>query len=190
MRAHSHLISGTFITTTVAAADWCLLHSSNSTTVHVGEMIKNFFIPDSISGMLWFIAYLAGGVLLLYLGMLLPDCDLQTSTIGRVFYIPARHRTWVHALWIPMIFLGISYWLPIFRILTLGYIEHLWCDSLSVGGICWFYPIGSRNGKPKRHLIGLYNTGEISETIVMVLICVVCGISDWLLIFGNKLPWQ
>ena len=33
-----------------------------------------------------------------------------------------------------------------------------------------------------------YHTGEITETIVMVLICVVCGIADYLLIFGDNSP--
>jgi len=192
MRSHNHLITGTFISTVVLTTDIHLLKSSNETVVHVGEVIKDFFIPKTLTTPVLMILYIVAGVLLIWLGTIFPDCDQHTSMVGRVIHIPVAHRTWTHAVWIPTMFLIASYWVPILRWFVLGYIEHIWCDSLSVGGICWLYPITrykqTGSGRYKRHLCMFYHTGEITETIVMVLICVVCGIADYLLIFGDNSP--
>ena len=119
---------------------------------------------------IWFV-----GVLLLFLiGTLLPDIDSKKSLFGRIVHIPVKHRTWTHTIWFPvLIFVGSIWYSPLFY-LGAGYILHLFWDSLSAGGVCYFYPIsryrtyGSNGAFVKcKHNVKLYHTGKSSEIVVV-----------------------
>ena len=109
-------------------------------------------------------------------GTLLPDCDMEKSIMGRMLYVPVQHRTWTHTFWCVMIFTVMGFAASCFLWLAYGYTLHIFYDSLSKGGICWFYPISKYNKKTsgaqvkKNHKIYLYRTGKTSETILMTLI--------------------
>ena len=184
MRSYDHVISGTFISTVVVSTTVHLVTSDNEIMVKAGNIIKEVFIPNDMSWILTLL-YVVGGSILLWIGMMFPDCDHPNSRIGRVFHIPVAHRTWTHAIWIPAMLAVAAYWCPLVSWFILGYMEHLWCDDLSADKICWFYPIGKNS---RKRGLRLYHTGEVSETVVMVMICVICGIADYLLLFGNSTP--
>lgn len=113
---------------------------------------------------------------LFILGSLLPDIDQEKSTIGKICHIPVRHRTWTHTIWVVLVFALISAVLPCVFWLTFGYTLHIFYDSLSKGGICWFYPISqyktwtSGAQVKKNHKFYLYRTGETSEIITTMLV--------------------
>ncbi len=120
------------------------------------------------------------GIILYTLGLLLPDVDSETSTLGRRFHLPLGHRTWTHSLYPAIAFIVLGIWLRPLLWLGLGYLAHLWCDSLSRQGICWLYPIpgfsGAGDAKVKNgHWVKLYRTGGLSETLVMSGVCAVCA---------------
>lgn len=137
---------------------------------------------------LWFLTVIA----CFLLGSLLPDIDSATSTLGRILHVPVEHRTWTHAIWLPMIAGVLSIWYPFLFWLNFGYLLHLFWDALSYGGLCWFYPISkyrmfSGGAKVKqKHKIKLYRTGKTSEYVVVTIIvmlalstialCVVSGV--------------
>lgn len=108
-------------------------------------------------------------LLLFLLGTCLPDADKRNSIIGRFLYIPVRHRTWTHAVWIPTAILIGSFACHILFWVWLGYILHLFWDSLSYCGVCYFYPISNYrrygNGAQvkKKHIFKLYRAGQGSE---------------------------
>lgn len=114
--------------------------------------------------------------LLFVFGSLLPDCDQPNSIAGRMLYIPVRHRTWTHTIWFVILFGIMGLCAPCFMWLFYGYCLHLFYDSLSKGGVCWFYPFSkykiwtSGAQVKKNHKIYLYRTGETSETILTLFI--------------------
>ena len=109
-------------------------------------------------------------------GSLLPDCDQEKSLMGRIIHIPVQHRTWTHTIWFVALLSVLIIASPCFIWLAYGYTLHIFYDSLSKGGICWFYPISgykkwTSGAQVKRnHKIYLYRTGEESETILTTLI--------------------
>lgn len=128
-----------------------------------------------------------------YIGTLAPDIDSENSMLGKFFYLPIEHRTWTHAVWIPIIFGLLALLQPIFWWFVFGYMGHLIWDNASRGGVCFFYPItkyrhfGNTGAKIKDgHFLYLYRTGQTSEYVVMgivvaITICVVvldivCGL--------------
>lgn len=110
------------------------------------------------------------------LGCLLPDIDQEKSVLGKIFYVPVRHRTWTHTIWMVLLLSVGAIFVPWLWWLTCGCTLHIFFDSLSKGGICWFYPISqyktwaSGAQVKKNHWIYLYRTGETSETIVTMLV--------------------
>lgn len=113
-------------------------------------------------------------VLFYFLGALLPDIDNPNSILGKLFYLPVKHRTWTHAIWFSLIMTILSVFLyrPLFW-LGLGCLVHIFWDSLSVSGVCLLYPItkytGYDNGAQakKHHVFKLYKTGKASEYVVL-----------------------
>lgn len=121
------------------------------------------------------------GLLCLIIGALLPDIDLRDSMISKLvhFHIPIRHRTWTHTLWLLLIPIIIG-WVLLLRSsncnasflwfsLALGIFWHLVMDSLSVGGVCWLYPITQYINYPdgahikKHHWLKLYSVKKKSK---------------------------
>lgn len=117
-------------------------------------------------------------IILFLVGCLLPDCDSEKSIVGRLVHIPVKHRTWTHTIWciIPLTLMGFA--VPCFFFLAYGYFLHILFDSLSKGGICWFYPISqyktwaSGAQVKKNHKFYLYRTGKTSEIILLVCVAV------------------
>lgn len=139
----------------------------------VSEFIYSTMITPKV---LPFFIFVAVSVLFFYLGTLLPDIDSEKSLLGRYFHLPIEHRTWTHAIWLPLIFIGLGSFFSPFYWLSLGYLLHLFWDNLSVGGVCFFYPISNyrRYGggaKVKRkHILRLYGVGSPVETIIVILV--------------------
>ena len=126
---------------------------------------------------------IGAGLLLFYLGSLLPDIDSAHSMLGRHLHLPVKHRTWTHAIWIPLILFVAGFAFPPLWWVTLGYVLHLFWDGLSRGGVCWFYPISqyreySNGAKVKKHhWLKLYSVGGFSENVVVtsiVILAFVC----------------
>lgn len=117
------------------------------------------------------------------LGCLLPDCDQEKSIAGRMLYVPVRHRTWTHTIWCVILFGALGIGAPCFYWLACGYTLHIFFDSLSKGGICWFYPISqykkwtSGAQVKKNHKIYLYRTGEMSEAILVIITVIIAIIT-------------
>lgn len=120
----------------------------------------------------WWI--LAG--LLFLLGSIFPDCDTKSSLIGRVIHLPLEHRTWTHSVWFLIPCAVLMWYFPIGFYLFAGYFLHLLFDSMSYGGVCWFYPLSkyrtySSGAKVKtKHWCKLYRTGQTSEAVVDVVV--------------------
>ena len=129
----------------------------------------------------------------LYIGTLFPDIDNENSMMGRFLHLPIEHRTWTHAIWLPIFFGLLALIEPILWWFVLGYMGHLIWDNASRGGVCFFYPIskyrhfGNSGAKIKNdHFVYLYRTGKTSEgvvigilaTITVIIFCVdvFCGL--------------
>lgn len=143
-----------------------------------GKMIHTYFIDD---GQIPLFILIVGGLLLYYLGTLLPDIDSKGSLLGRFFHLPIEHRTWTHAIWIPILLLMLSYSYRLLIYLALGYVLHLFWDNLSTCGVCFFYPFtkyktyGSGAKVKKKHIVRFYKTGKTSEYVLLgVLITITC----------------
>lgn len=113
---------------------------------------------------------------LFILGSLLPDIDSPNSMLGRYVHVNIQHHTWTHAIWgfLLLCFFGV-YYRPLMWC-ALGVFLHLFWDSFSVGGNCWFYPFSKYIDYPggahvkKNHVLKIYRVGELSEDIIIVLL--------------------
>lgn len=115
-----------------------------------------------------------------FLGTLLPDIDNPNSVLGRIIHVPVEHRTWLHAIYLYLIFAILGWHYPIFMWLFLGVIVHLFWDSFSASGNCWFYKLLSDYRKypsgakiKKGHKLKLYHTGKWSEYLLLFIIVVI-----------------
>lgn len=116
-----------------------------------------------------------------WLGSLLPDIDSPGSILGRRAEALGRltgHRTIFHAIWIPAAFLAMGRWFLPMSWLALGYILHLFFDSFSACGVCWFWPLSKYRKYPngamvkKGHVVKLYHAGEPSEGVAVTIIII------------------
>lgn len=119
--------------------------------------------------------------IVLIFGVLLPDIDKASSTIGQKFGLFSKfiqkffkHRGFFHSVWIILIFYIVFNFLisKYFQINNLvlngffiGYASHLIGDALTVNGIKPFYPFNFRIAGPIR-------TGKLSELILAFLIII------------------
>ena len=137
----------------------------------------------------------ASMIALYYLGTLLPDIDIQSSTISRIlhFHLPITHRTWTHTIWIPILLFIASLKMPILLGLVLGYMSHLICDSISTQGVCFLYPLTQYktfyNGAKikNHHYIKLYDNTTVPITgWIIAIIPLIIGIGATLVNYGVK----
>lgn len=99
-----------------------------------------------------------------YIGGLLPDIDHHRSMISQrlgVLALPFRiipHRTFTHALWIPLIIGGIFYFYPYPVILSVGagWVSHIILDMTTQRGIMPLYPVRWR-------IRGIFRTGGLID---------------------------
>lgn len=118
-----------------------------------------------------------------YIGSLFPDIDNENSMLGTFLHLPIEHRTWTHALWLPIFFSLLALIEPILWWFVLGYMGHLIWDNASRGGVCFWYPIskyrhfGNSGAKIKNgHFVYLYRTGKTSEGIVVGVVATIAVI--------------
>lgn len=115
-------------------------------------------------------------IIFFYFGTLLPDIDSETSILGRYIHVPIEHRTWTHTLWIVIIFVFIGLTFRPILWLAVGYLLHLFWDNLSVGGVCFLYPMVGyrtygRGAKIKKgHILKVYRVGSASEYVVITVL--------------------
>jgi len=113
---------------------------------------------------------------LFILGTVLPDIDSPNSIAGKYIHLPIAHRTWTHAIWLPIVLFVASLWSNLFFWVGFGYLLHLFWDSLSQGGVCFLYPFSRYNQyrggaqTKKKHFFKLYRVGGMSENVLVVLI--------------------
>jgi membrane protein len=186
MDGKQHLITGAAIATfNVAMYKQITANWTNSAAVDFVTTVKDFIIPQNI-----IIGIFA--VLLYILGLLAPDCDKPYSTLGKYFYVPIEHRTWLHTAYIIIMFAILGIFIRPFIAFAIGYFIHLFFDSFSACGICWFNPFGYKHypngGKVKKgHFIILY-FNDITAYIVcfvvwLLVICYVLGVMNLVPIF-------
>lgn len=137
-----------------------------------------------------------GCAILFLIGSTLPDIDSPNSQVSKLlgFSIPIGHRTWTHSIW-PCVLLGLLAWkLRPAAWLALGYAGHLFFDSFSVAGVCWFYPISRYITYPggafvkKGHVLKFYHAGDASETVFLV-VCLACSAACLFVGLGGQLAW-
>lgn len=115
-----------------------------------------------------------------FFGTLFPDIDTKKSILGRILHVPIRHRTWLHAAYLYIGCLALSLLYPVFGWFAFGAFVHLFWDSFSPMGICWFYKLASDYREypggarvKKGFHITLYRSGEWTEYLVVFLLVAV-----------------
>ena len=100
----------------------------------------------------------------------------------KIFKNKSIHRTFLHNIW-AMIFLIILFGYFSRDILTMvgifiGYVSHLFMDSLTISGIYWLWPYGDEKvfGKRKFYKNGEFITGELKEKFLFSLFVILGGI--------------
>lgn len=139
------------------------------------------------------------GAIMFLIGSLLPDIDSGESMISKIlhFHIPIEHRTWTHSFWAVILLVIATFAFRPCLFLLLGYVLHLFWDSLSSAGVCFFYPIDKyrhygNNAKVKKgHKLKIYYTGQPSEYVLLgiiltltVVMCVILAING---VYGDTL---
>lgn len=156
--------------------------------------------PEKLS-MWMFLGYLCFCFGAFLFGTLLPDIDNRRSILGRYLYLPLKHRTWTHTIWFCLLWwlLDLLSWVLslytgnvlwvwircIVRWIGVGYVLHVWMDTYSAQGVCWFYPFQKYKEyasgavvKPK-HKCKLYYTNKPSEKWMVFFVLLLCGLSIW-----------
>ena len=116
-------------------------------------------------------------ILIIAFSTALPDIDHQKSKLGRKIpfvSIPINlifhHRKFFHSLFIPVILLLIFIYfkLAYFGIaIVIGYVAHLFADSVTREGVEFLYPIS------KRKLKGPLSTGGLAEKVLYMAVIIV-----------------
>lgn len=173
MTGNGHIVSNC-LSAVVLAGCVVYAHNIELNGFNTGECVTSFLfdmgvLPMSLYCILAFCLYFIGG--------LFPDVDTKTSLLGRLFYIPVEHRTWTHTIYLPFCLLVLSWFCRPLFYFAFGMLVHLFWDSLSKGGVCFFYPFsqyryfGSNGAKIKKgHKFYLYVTGKLSEKILLTML--------------------
>ena len=121
------------VTTGIAASALYVLESGLTMETSIGA--ATIVIASSVAG-------------------LMPDIDLPSSTVGKVFKPIARmikkafgHRTLTHSgLWlIPLLILLFqTNWHPLLIGISIGFLSHIVSDTMTSGGIPWLYPLSKK----------------------------------------------
>ena len=167
-------------------------HGFGSELLKTGaDTVSAFLFPQPLIS-----TYTLACVLLFYLGTLLPDIDSEHSILGRFLHLPLGHRTWTHAIYIPVVLFVGCIWYPILFWLGFVYLLHLFWDSISYCGVCFFYPFSKyRNynsgAKVKEHhTLKLYRAGKTSEYVVVaVILTLTVVLLLWGVVSGLYLPF-
>ena len=142
----------------------------------------------------WMSFYTIVALALFIFGTLLPDIDSKSSILGQVIHLSVKHRTWTHTIWAVALIAVLSWWLRPLVWVALGYTVHLFFDSLSKMGVCWFYPypgyIEYESGaRVKRgHWLKLYGTGSKAETALVVLVVALFAVTLYFTVMRGGIP--
>lgn len=127
---------------------------------------------------------------LFLMGSLLPDCDSRTSILGRYFYLPFEHHTWMHTAYVCIAMGFFCIWYRSLFWVLAGYTLHLFWDSFSACGVCWFYKLLSDYRRypsgakvKKKHKCKLYKTGTVSEYVLIAVLVTLSVISGLLFVY-------
>lgn len=189
MMGRSHLVSAgalLFIGDGVAHGLDAVANQFGGTLLLANKYHMMLMPGKDAAGVVW----MAGALVLYFLGALLPDIDTSQSTIRKLLPfghktkrrntddgISPFHRTWTHSVW-PMIALAVlAYFVPICFWLAFGYFGHLLMDSMSNMGVCWLYPFQQYWSAPngarvaKGHKLKFYRANTPAEGIVVCVMC-------------------
>lgn len=174
MRGKSHIAMNVVTAGTVACTGFLFIKSDLSESL--GEISKAVYEFLFDNGTISMFIFVPAAILLYLLGSLLPDIDHPYSTIGKIIHLPIPHRTWTHAIYVPVILFIAGMWYRLLFWLGLGYFFHLFWDSFSASGVNWLYP-----KKNKHHVLKLYHTSQPSEymtvgvstTLLVIYACIV-----------------
>jgi membrane-bound metal-dependent hydrolase YbcI (DUF457 family) len=126
-------------------------------------------ITDNVTAM--GVAGISISAAMLFVGSVLPDIDCEKSMLGRYFHLPVKHRTFTHSiLFLIPAAVGAFFWSPLLW-LAFGMFSHMFCDSFSKAGVCWFWPLSrykhyeSGAFVKKEHFLKLYETGGVMEYV-------------------------
>lgn len=131
------------------------------------------------------------GIVLFILGSLFPDIDYQDSILGKVIYVPVRHRTWTHAIWLPLILSILCFKWSVLIYFVYGDLLHIFFDNFSYGGVCFLYPFTNylrhESGAfvKKNHYLKIYRTGDIREHILVIIIVALTCVATYYWLFYN-----
>lgn len=190
MLGKNHMISNVASTVALCSITKIALSNPEAPFYSFAEKVKNYFVPLQETKITVLVPFIIISFIALWFGTYMPDMDSSTSKFGKVLHIPAKHRTWLHAIWFPIIFFIAGFFFNPFAWLALGYTLHLFWDSLSRGGVCWFYPFSEYKNYPngamvkKGHKIKLYRVGEISEKITVGISIVIAIVITFIAFFG------
>lgn len=167
MIARDHIITGTASAVFLCSAVYTVAYNVDLGLISKACSAAISYLSEVSS------LYKLCAVPLYIFGLILPDCDMRASVVGRFFHIPVKHRTWTHSVWFVLPWLVLSYWFPPLVALAFGICLHDWWDGLSNGGVCFFYPITKYRDMPngahyKPNHRGFYATGSGDETFLTV----------------------
>ena len=184
MMGKSHVL----VNTTFSIGSLCVLLSFDKMSVlaNSASRVVNLFIPDYVhmnysclfqitNPVIW----LSVCFLSLFFGSLFPDIDSNASSLGRMLYLKVKHRTWTHSVWAVLLLFPMTLVHPFARWFFFGYCLHLLEDSVSAGGICFWYPFqkfrqyGSRAFVARGHKLKLYHSGRVSEGFFVLFLCLI-----------------
>lgn len=163
MRGENHI--GMNMAIGIIVAESCFLISKVTAPgwLETGAGAFSEFMLDG--GQMPMFLFVPLGILLYFIGALLPDVDSPYSMLGRVIHIPVEHRTWTHAIWWPVLLCVGGIWVRLLMWLGLGVFLHDFVDSFSASGLNWFYPIKKKH----KHRLKLYHTGHIGERVIIII---------------------
>ena len=170
MIARNHIITGADSVVCLGAAVYTFAYNVDLGifSAACGQLIESLAGINSL--------YKLCAIPLYIFGLLLPDCDRKTSVIGRFFYLPVKHRTWTHSVWfvLPWVIAG-AWFMPLWSTAFAIMVHDFW-DSLSNGGVCFFYPFTKYRDLPngahfKPGHKGFYATDTADETFMTVIAC-------------------
>jgi inner membrane protein len=114
-------------------------------------------------------------IVLVMFASLLPDIDHPDSKIGSKVKIVGflfEHRGFFHSLIATILFSVLAYsFLGMIGLqaVAIGYLSHLFADSLTREGIMFLYPL------TKRRMNGIFKTGSIAEYVIFFVLVVLNG---------------
>lgn len=173
MLGKNHMVAHVCSVALISCGMTLLSHTNFGTefSSHITNQMRILVVlpHNDIPNFVWYV----GCVLLFIIGTWLPDIDNKNSILGRFIHLPIEHRTWTHTIWVLILIFGISIWYRMLFWLGFGYFLHLCWDSISYGGVCWFYPISQYMTYPngakikKKHIFKIYRAGKASEYVLI-----------------------